>query len=214
VGGDFYWVREYKDGVKLIICIDCTGHNVPGAFMTMLARVLVRESATIKGIRDPSGILFQMDRGLRRILKQESYAGMQDGMDISICIINEEENYIKFSSAQRPIIFLEKGNQEVTVIKGDKFSVGGYYEYEKVFKITELPLDTVAKFYITTDGYLDQFGGPNVKKIGKRNFIQSLNLIQNLPMDKQKEFLLNELNNWKGELDQIDDICVIGVDLT
>gem|GEM_PF-4651946 len=214
VGGDFYWVREYKDGVKLIICIDCTGHNVPGAFMTMLARVLVRESATIKGIRNPSDILFQMDRAVRRILKQESYAGMQDGMDVSICVISEKENWIKFSSAHRPIIFLEKGNQEMTVIKGDKFSVGGYYEDEKVFKMIELSLDSVSKFYMTTDGYLDQFGGPNVKKIGKRNFIKSLNLIQDLPMDKQKEFLLNELNNWKGELDQIDDICVIGVDLT
>lgn len=214
VGGDFYWVREYKDGTKLLICIDCTGHNVPGAFMTMLARVLVRESATIKGIRNPSDILEQMDGAVRRILKQNSYDGMQDGMDVTICVLNESNNSIKFASAQRPIIYVEKGKDEITLIKGCKYSVGGYSEEKKIYKITELPLDTVDKIYMTTDGYLDQFGGPNIKKIGKRNFVKSLNLIHKLPMVKQKEFLLNELNNWQGSLDQIDDICVIGVDLT
>ena len=214
VGGDFYWVRKFKDGIKMVICIDCTGHNVPGAFMTMLARMLIREAGTIKALRNPSEILFQMDGAVRRVLKQDNYGGMQDGMDVTICIINEKENRIQFSSAHRPIIYIEKGNTEVTVVKGCKFSVGGFSEVKKEFKVTDLPLDTVAKFYMVTDGYLDQFGGPNVKKIGKKNFIKTLNLIQNLPMSKQKEFLLNELNNWKGDLDQIDDICVIGVDLT
>lgn len=214
VGGDFYWVRQYKDGIKLMICIDCTGHNVPGAFMTMLARVLVRESTTIKGMRNPSDILIQMDGAVRRVLKQESYGGMQDGMDVTICVINEKNNCIKFASAQRPIIYVEKGKSEVTLVKGSKFSVGGFSDTKKVFTTVELPLDTVSRFYMTTDGYLDQFGGPNVKKIGTRNFIKTINLIQNLPMIKQKDFLLNEFNNWKGDLDQIDDICVIGIDLT
>jgi len=214
VGGDFYWVREYDDGIKMLVCIDCTGHNVPGAFMTILARVLVREAATIKGLRHPSDILIQMDGAVRRILKQYNYDGMQEGMDVTICVINEKENYIKFSSAQRPILYVEKNSKEVTLVKGCRFSVGGYSEKPKKFKITELPLDTIDKFYMLSDGYIDQFGGPEVKKIGKKNFLRSLNLIQNLPMEKQKEFLLNELNNWKGDLDQIDDICVIGVDLT
>ena len=132
--------------------------------------------------------------------------------EILICI--EKQNSIKFSSAQRPIIYVQKGNKEVTIIKGCKFSIGGFSEVEKKFNILELPLDTVDKFYMTTDGYLDQFGGPNVKKIGKKNFIKMLNLIQGLPIENQKKFLLNELNNWKGDLDQIDDICLIGVDLT
>jgi serine phosphatase RsbU (regulator of sigma subunit) len=214
VGGDFYWVKEFKDGIKMIICIDCTGHNVPGAFMTMLARVLVREATSIKGLRNPSEILFQMDNAVRRILRQDSYKGMQDGMDLTLCVIDEKQNSIKFSSAQRPIIYVQKGNKEVTIIKGCKFSIGGFSEVEKKFNILELPLDTVDKFYMTTDGYLDQFGGPNVKKIGKKNFIKMLNLIQGLPIENQKKFLLNELNNWKGDLDQIDDICLIGVDLT
>jgi sigma-B regulation protein RsbU (phosphoserine phosphatase) len=214
VGGDFYWVREFDDGVKMVICIDCTGHNVPGAFMTMLARVLVREATSIKGLRNPSEILVQMDKAVRRILRQNSFEGMQDGMDMTLCVIDEKKNSIKFSSAQRPIIYVEKGHEELTVIKGCKFSVGGYSEVDKKFRILELPLNSVAKFYMSTDGYFDQFGGPNVKKIGKKKFLKTLNTIHSLPIEKQKDFLLNELNNWKGNLDQIDDICVIGVDLT
>ena len=214
VGGDFYWVREYKKGVKMVACIDCTGHNVPGAFMTMLARVLIREAAIIKELRNPTKILTQMDGAIRRILKQSSYEGMQDGMDMTVCVIDENKNSIEFSSAHNPIIYLEKGKEKLTVIKGSKFAVGGYFETEKKFDTISLKLDTIEKFYMLSDGYVDQFGGPNVKKIGKNSFINSLNLIQNLPIKKQKEFLLNEFNNWKGDLDQIDDVCVIGVDLT
>jgi len=213
VGGDFYWVRNYKD-VKMVACVDCTGHNVPGAFMTMLARVLLREAGTIKAIRGPGKILKQMDSAIRNILKQKDYVGMQDGMDMTICVIDNQNNKIEFASAQRPIVVQEKGKQELTVLKGSKFPVGGFSKEEKTYDVIKFDLDQIEKFYMFSDGYVDQFGGPKVKKIGTKKFISNLNLIKNLSMDKQKEFLVNEIENWKGDLNQIDDICVIGIDLT
>ena len=96
VGGDFYWAREYEDGVKMMACVDCTGHGIPGAFMTMLSRVLLREAATIKGLRCPSEILMQMDKAVRRVLVQYDYEAMQDGMDMTICVVDPKNNNISF----------------------------------------------------------------------------------------------------------------------
>ena len=214
VGGDFYWVRQYTNGIKMLACVDCTGHNVPGAFMTMLARVLLRESATIKGLKNPGDILMQMDIAVRRLLNQTNYSAMQDGMDMTIFVLDENNNKIDFSSAQRPIVIQQKSHNKLSIIKGSKFGVGGYLENKKHFEVLSFNLDEIEKIYMFSDGYPDQFGGPKVKKIGTKKLIQSLELIKNLPMEKQKEFLINEFNTWKGKLEQIDDVCIIGIDLT
>jgi serine phosphatase RsbU (regulator of sigma subunit) len=213
VGGDFYWVREYDDGVKMIACVDCTGHGIPGAFMTMLSRVLLREAATIKGLRCPSEILMQMDKAVRRVLRQYNYTAMQDGMDMTICVVDQNRNNIAFSAAQRPIVLKFKGADQLAVIKGSRFPVGGYYEDLKKFKVESFDLNSVEKFYLFSDGYVDQFGGPNIKKYSTRQMIKTLQLICDLPMEKQMDFLINEISAWKGELDQIDDILVLGVQL-
>jgi len=212
VGGDFYWVRQYEN-YRMIACIDCTGHSVPGAFMTMLSRVLLRESGTVKKLRKPNEILAQMDISVRRILRQTSFEGMQDGMDMSIVIINDENNEIMFSSAQRPMVIKFKNKDKLEAIKGSRFPVGGYYETEKIYELHTFNLSNVESFYLFTDGFTDQFGGDKIKKYGFKRFLNSLNLINGLPMLQQKEFLENEFKNWKGNLDQIDDVCVVGVKL-
>lgn len=213
VGGDFYWMREYENGIKMIAAIDCTGHGIPGAFMTMLSRVLLREAATMKNLRCPSKILAQIDTAVRTIFKQHNYDSMQDGMDMSICVIDENKNKISFSAAQRPIVLKLKDQNTLIIEKGSKFPVGGYFENDKEFKLLTYNLDEVEQFYMFSDGYVDQFGGTNVKKYGTKQFVKTLNLIATMPMHLQKDFLMNELDNWKGELDQIDDILVLGVKL-
>jgi GAF domain-containing protein len=212
VGGDFYWVREYKN-FKMIACIDCTGHSVPGAFMTMLCRVLLREQATIKGLREPNEIIAQIDHAVKKILRQSDFNAMQDGMDMSLAVIDTENKEISFSSAQRPVIIKFKDKDTLEVIKGSRFPVGGFYEVEKKYDLHTFKLDEIDSFYLFSDGYTDQFGGEKVKKYGFKRLLATLNMINNLPMNKQEEFLLNEFNNWKGLLNQIDDICFIGVRL-
>lgn len=210
VGGDFYWVNEIN-GLKFIAGIDCTGHGVPGAFMTMLSRVLLREAVNIKGLINPSEILTQVDGAIREIFRQSNYEAMQDGMDMSICVIDEASNKISFAAAQRPVVLKMKNKDKLLVIKGSKFPVGGYFELEKKYDLLEYKLDEVETFYLFSDGYVDQFGGPNIKKYGTKQFVKTLNVICEMPMHLQKEFLVNEVANWKGELDQIDDILVLGV---
>jgi len=214
VGGDFYWVREYEEeGIKMIACVDCTGHNIPGAFMTMLSRVLFREACTIKGLRVPSEVLKQMDGAIRKLFRQYSYEGMQDGLDMTIVVIDSNKNEFAFASAQRPIILNKKSKETLEIVKGSKFPIGGFFEKEKIFTDHVLPLNDIESFYMYSDGYSDQFGGPNIKKFGSNQFFSMINLINNMPMNKQYDYILNEFNSWKGELDQIDDICVIGVKL-
>ncbi len=212
VGGDFYWVREYNN-YKMIACIDCTGHSVPGAFMTMLSRVVLREAATVKGLKKPNEIIAQMDYAVKRILRQTNFEAMQDGMDMSLAVINYETKEIAFSSAQRPIVVKFKDKQELEVIKGSRFPVGGFYEIEKKYDLHQFKIDEIDAFYLFSDGITDQFGGEKVKKYGFKRFLQNLNIISELPMNQQKEYILNEFNNWKGQLNQIDDVCVIGVKL-
>ncbi|MGV6862544.1 MAG: SpoIIE family protein phosphatase [Putridiphycobacter sp.] len=214
VGGDFYWVRAYEEeGIYVIANIDCTGHSVPGAFMTMLSRVLLREAFTIMGLRKPNEVLAQMDRAVRRIFKQDDYSAMQDGMDMSIVVIDVKSGEFSFSSAQRPIALKLIESNKVEYYKGSKFPVGGYYEREKKFEVLNFKYHEVDSFYLFSDGFTDQFGGENIKKYGSKKFLDTLDLINALPMTQQKEFLLNEFKNWKGELDQIDDVSVIGVRL-
>ncbi len=212
VGGDFYWIRKY-DNFRMIACVDCTGHSVPGAFMTMLSRVLLREAATVKGLRQPNEIIAQMDYAVKRILKQTNFDAMQDGMDMSMAVIDETNKKIMFSAAQRPIIIKFKNKEELEVIKGSRFPVGGYYEIEKKYDYHTFNTDDVEAFYLFSDGITDQFGGDKVKKFGFKQFLKNLNIICQLPMNQQKDFILNEFNNWKGTLNQIDDVCVIGVKL-
>ena len=213
VGGDFYWVSEYEKGIRMIACIDCSGHGIPGAFMTVMSRLLLREVVTVGGERNPAKILQVVDETLRKVLKQTDYNAMQDGMDMSLCVINDKEEKIYFSSALRNVLIQRKGKDTVEKLPYSNFPIGGFYEVEKKFDLLTFDLSEIEAFYMYTDGYTDQFGGPRTKKYGTNRFIKLVNSVLGKTTREQKEKIVAEHIEWKGDREQIDDILVIGINL-
>jgi serine phosphatase RsbU (regulator of sigma subunit) len=229
VSGDFYWFREMdaksdifkifgmhrkstdKDKTEtpkkiVVSAVDCTGHGVPGAFMSMIGFNLLDE-ITNKGITRPDLILEELHRGVRFTLKQRE-TNNQDGMDMALCVINKEEKIIEFAGAKNPLIYINNGNVEQ--IKGDKNGIGGKNDEHK-FTLHKIDVKGPTWFYLFSDGYIDQFGGENGRKFMIKNFREMLVEIHKLPMEKQKEHLDNELKKWMGtKYNQIDDVLVIG----
>ncbi len=210
VGGDFYWFRKYNN-FRMIACVDCTGHGIPGAFMTMISRGLLREAATIKGLRHPKEILCQMDEAINKMLKQNEKEGVQDGLDISIAVIDEENQKVTFAAAQRPVIIKLKNETSVRLVKGSKYSIGGGNFEEKEFEEHSFNLTEVQAFYLFTDGYIDQFGGPKDKRFKLKPFVALIQSIVELPIDEQYQIIAETFSKWKGNNEQVDDVCVIGV---
>jgi serine phosphatase RsbU (regulator of sigma subunit) len=199
------------EGEKFLISsVDCTGHGVPGAFMSMIGYNLL-DSITQTGTTKPDLILSKLHQGVRKMLKQDEGTN-QDGMDISICVINPEDKTLKFSGANNPLIYVK--NNEVNIIKGDRYSIGGIQKEEhRVFTSHTIRFDEPTSFYILTDGFTDQFGGEKGRKYLLRNFKQLIEKIHFLPMEEQRTILEKEFVTWKGKEDQIDDVLVIGFKL-
>ncbi len=198
-------------GDKFIIsAVDCTGHGVPGAFMSMIGYNLLDE-ITHHGITNADQILKNLHKGIRRTLKQEEGTN-RDGMDLSLCVINKEKKTIEFSGAQNSLIYIQNG--EAKVIKGDRMSIGGVQkEEERNFTKKIIPVDKPTWFYIFSDGYIDQFGGPKNRKFLLKNFKNLLLDIYKEPMDIQEKLLKQFFFDWKSNEEQIDDVLVIGFKL-
>ena len=209
VSGDFYWFSSIDD--KLIIAaIDCTGHGVPGAFMTMLSNTLLNEIVNNKRITDPSLILKALHEQVREHLHQEKENSAKDGMDIALVVIDSIAKELSFAGANNPFYFIDSvGCQQV---RGSKSGIGGG-EADVSFETTSWRLDQFSTFYLFSDGFQDQFGGEKSKKYMKKNFREYLYSISTLSMSAQKESLDKELNDWMGENEQTDDVLVIGVKL-
>ncbi len=229
VSGDFYWFREIdaksdifkifgmhrqksdadksKETKKLVIsAVDCTGHGVPGAFMSMIGYNLLDE-ITNKGITRPDLILEELHRGVRFTLKQRE-TNNQDGMDMSLCVIDKEEKTIQYAGAKNPLIYINNGNVEQ--IKGDKNGIGGKSDDHK-YTLHNLSIEGPTWFYLFSDGYIDQFGGDNGRKFMIKSFREMLVEIHQMPMEKQKEYLDNVFKKWMGtKYNQIDDVLIIG----
>ncbi len=230
VSGDFYWLTGYASpkGLKdkprkgfmkihsvsdddsglLIAAVDCTGHGVPGAFMSMIGLNLL-ESITRNGTVLPNDILFELHLSVRYLLKQNS-SDNTDGMDMSVCCIKDRGRKLLFSGAKSPLYMVKNG--EVTVIKGDSAPVGGSQkESLREFTLHTFEVNEPTSFYVFSDGYIDQFGGKPSKKFGSQNFRQLLVEINHLPMQQQKQILEQKMAEWKGpDQKQIDDMLVIG----
>lgn len=209
VSGDFYWVNR-KDNLQIIIAADCTGHGVPGAFMSMLGVSLINEIVMNKNITHPNEILNQLRNKIIDSLKQTTMIseGVKDGMDITICRIDYATNKMEFSGAHNPLYLIR--NNELTEIKGDKMPVA-IYDNMNPFQIHTLELKKEDTFYIFSDGFADQFGGPKQKKFLSKNFKDTLLEIQKMPMIEQGKKLDEIFEEWKKDVDQIDDVTVIGV---
>jgi len=210
VSGDFFWISGTDTKNRVIIAaIDCTGHGVPGAFISILGYQLLHEIVTMRGIWEPDSILNELHRGLISVFNREK-TGICDGMDMAVCCLDFQNRTLEFSGARNSLIYV--CNNELYHIKGDKFPVGGFKKKEKrEFTKQVIPIRDSTMFYIFTDGFPDQLGGDHERRFTSKQFKALLQTIHPLTMDAQEESLERALTAWRGsEYDQIDDILVIG----
>ena len=208
VSGDFYWVAKI-DGQQMVIAADCTGHGVPGAFMSMLGVSLLNEIILNKRIIQPDQVLNVLREYIIQSLKQVvQTSGIKDGMDMCVCLIDFKKNKMQFAGANNPLWIFADG--KLNEIKGDKMPVA---IHDNMLPFTNHVVDIKKgdTFYIFSDGYADQFGGPQQKKILNKNFKMLLLKVQNLPMLEQGSKIDEFFEDWRKELEQIDDVCVIGI---
>ena len=208
VSGDFYWVAEF-DNKQMVIAADCTGHGVPGAFMSMLGVSMLNEIVLNKNIIQPDQVLNDLRENIIDNLKQLAIGSdVKDGMDMCVCLIDFNKNKLQFAGANNPLWLISDG--ELTEIKGDKMPVA-IHENMAPFKNHTLDLKKGDVFYIFSDGYADQFGGPNQKKLLNKNFKAILNEVQDLSMLEQGAKIDEYFENWRKDMEQIDDVVVIGI---
>ncbi len=207
VSGDFYWAKKINEHF-IFVAADCTGHGVPGAFVSMLGISFLNEIVARKGLYQAGKILDILREEIKKSLKQNSESKRQEGMDIAFCSLNTKTNVLQFAGANNPLYLFR--NNEMIEYKGNKQPIG-IYRKEKSFTNYEIQLEKEDKIYIFSDGFIDQFGGKKNKKFMKKNFKKLLSEIQNENMNKQKQIINNTFENWKGNYKQIDDVLVMGV---
>jgi serine phosphatase RsbU (regulator of sigma subunit) len=206
VAGDFYWLEPTKEGV-LFAAADCTGHGVPGAMVSVVCNNGLNRSVREYGLRDPGAILSKT----REIVISEfekSEEDVKDGMDIALCSING--NKLKYAGAHNSLWIIRNGATEIEEFKADKQPIGKYDE-PKPYTTHTIDLNGGDSFYIFSDGYADQFGGEKGKKYKTANFKRLLLSIQNVSIEQQRQLIDEAFEAWKGQLEQLDDVCVIGV---
>ena len=207
ISGDFYWAAEI-DGRIMAAAVDCTGHGVPGAFMSMIGTDLLNETVNLLEITSPDLILNHLHAGVRKSLRQYETHN-RDGMDISLFSINPEEKIMEFAGAKNHLHYIQE--EKLHVIKGSKMPIGGLQREEKrIFAKETVILDKPTVCYIFSDGYQDQIGGPDGRKLMIRLLREMLVEIHTKPMSEQQAILEEKLDNWKGNSRQIDDILVMG----
>lgn len=212
VSGDFYWMEEIKSANKIAFAaVDCTGHGVPGAIMSIVSHNLLTNIFREKKIFSPADALNELLYDLVDTLsrKGNQYTA-NDGMDITLCVWDKKTNIIEFAGAFNPLVLIRNG--ELKEFKVDKFSIGRHSsQNNSVFKLQSLQIEKGDTLYLSTDGYADQFGGTKSKKMMRRNFYQLLNKIVDRPMSEQKIMLSKYFSDWKSSHEQVDDVCVVGV---
>ena len=206
VSGDFYWMQHHKDKVYFAAC-DCTGHGVPGAFMSMIGSSLLDEAVVEKGITKPNEIFYEVRKGFINALKQTRET-QKDGMD-AVLIAWDKKSTLQVATAYSPVIIIRNG--EIQELKPDRQPVGFHTGEQKPFTHHELKLEKGDTLYIFSDGYPDQFGGPKDKKFMMKNFKKLLLSIQEASMNEQKTILETTMAEWRGDSEQVDDILVMGV---
>jgi serine phosphatase RsbU (regulator of sigma subunit) len=209
VSGDFYWTFQHNDDVYFAVG-DCTGHGVPGALVNIAGTTLLRQIIRLDGVSDPALIMRILDHELVSLFNDNLTEGTRkDGMDIVFCKFNLRNKTGSFCGAGRPLILVRDG--ELVEFKKGADAIGYSSTGEKNFETIHFSLVEGDQFYLFTDGYTDQFGGDNVKKFNRKRFRNLLQSLDGFAFDKQKKELELSFNNWKGNQEQIDDVCLIGV---
>ena len=212
VSGDFYWFTKIQ-GKIIVFLADCSGHGIPAAFMSILGTSLLSHIVHEENNCNPALILQRLDYKIKKAFDQnelnEELTG--EGMDAVVCTIDYEKNVIYYSGAQRPLYLSQNG--EVNVFNGCKHMVGGFLENEKRFENKVIPFNEGDNMYMFTDGYHDQLGQMTGRKYMASNFKNYISEIHSLPMLEQKSLLLKNLEVWKGNNTQTDDVLIMGITL-
>ncbi|MBP1669317.1 MAG: rapF [Bacteroidetes bacterium] len=208
VSGDFYFLAQ-KKSLLVVAVADCTGHGVPGAFMSILGLTFLSEIVQYGNYSNASSILNQMREKIMKAMQQTGNEEEQkDGIDIALGIINAETNQMNYSGAFNPVYIVKKNT--ILELQGDTMPIGIAADEEKSFTDHFCELDEGDILYFFTDGFVDQFGGPKGKKFKYQPFRSLILTISSLPIHKQKEKLIETFNAWKGNLPQLDDVLVLG----
>ncbi len=225
VSGDFYWyaevnsngqvrnnLNEWKEGcIKILVAADCTGHGVPGAFMTVMGNDFLNEIVVEAGITNPEQILYELDKKVLSTLKKQNQGNNpNDGMDLTIIALNTGNHQMLFAGAKNPLYYVREG--ELHILPGSKSPIGSHqFHKNKVFESYPVVIQPGDVVYMFSDGFQDQFGGPSGRKYMKKRFRELLLSISHLPMSVQQTRLQEEFENWQGDWAQTDDVLVMGV---
>ena len=211
VSGDFYFFKRLGDRV-VIAAVDCTGHGVPGGFMSMIGNDLLHEIIEFKKIVNPAEILKELNEGINRTLKQDS-SGNTDGMDVALCVYSAKENLLEFAGSCLSAFCVI--NNELTELKGDKLTIGGINDSKdtRVYRLQQHKVTEPMWVYLTSDGIEDQFGGLKGKKFMRHRLKKMLLDISSLTSEQQTKAVISTMNTWIGHEEQVDDIMLIGFKL-
>ena len=209
VSGDYYWIST-KDNKVLLALADCTGHGVPGAFMSIMGINLLNEIVKKTEVVTANVILNELRDYLVTSLRQIGDKDeTRDGMEVALCVVDYDNKKLQYSGAFRPLYLIR--NKELHVYKGDRMPIGIYNEEEVPFNSKEVQFEENDIIYLFTDGYVDQIGGPGRKTFRSSKFKQLLLDIHQKPMEEQKTILEEVYEEWRNDMEQIDDIMVMGI---
>jgi len=210
VSGDFYWIYQ-NDDMKYLAVVDCTGHGVPGAYMSVVGYSLLNQIVKDTSFTNPADFLHELDRRVIATLKQDQNKGSLDGMDIVLAMFPKQENVVKIASAGRSFYHLR--NENLAEHKGDRFPIGGVQFENKSFQTLNLAIETGDRFYFFSDGITDQFGGNPPKKFTHKRLQNFITAHQNLMMSEQSILFSQVMSKWMGSRPQLDDLTLVGVEV-
>jgi len=209
VSGDFYWMMP-RDKQLFVCAADCTGHGVPGAFMSIMGISFLNQIAGLPSVKNAADTLNMLRHNVITSLNKEgSETATKDGMDISLCVFDLENMQLDFAGAYNPLYIIRNG--ELLETKADRMPIGVHDRDKVPFTNKRVNLEKGDQIYLLSDGYIDQFGGPKGKKFMSKRFKRFLLEIADLPMEKQKERLWENILEWRGEIEQVDDIIILGI---
>ena len=211
VSGDFYWFARQEHKVVIAV-VDCTGHGVPGAFMSMIGYGILNEIVNVKNITRPSDILKKMNENLNKALKKSQEHQSYDGMDIAICTIDKKNFQVEFAGANRHLYYFRDNRMEQ--IKGNKFGIGGaHINSTTEFVNHKIRYSTNDRIFLFTDGFADQFGGDREKRMMTKNLVKFIGQTSSSYLSDQHSKLNYCLDKWQGNREQTDDILLMGIQL-
>lgn len=210
VSGDFYFATKVHEKI-FIAAIDCTGHGVPGAFMSMIAYNLLLEAIELNYISEPARILDYLQERIAYSLKQQ-HTDNSDGMDISVCMIDRANKVLEYAGAKHPLLMVENGI--LKKIEADRVSIGGTLrKSQHKFLNHKFDMERITNIYLFTDGYRDQYGGREFKRFMSKRFLKLLEEMHNQSAREQKNTIMDTFAHWAGRHEQTDDVLVIGIRL-